>query len=149
MARVRYLGSMRFLIPLVFASPAAAWEFSPTPICTLTQSEPGIEVIVTYDQAVPEYTIILTRANPWPEAGLFQMSFTGSRSFTITTDRHVLSDDRKSLSVIDSGFGNVLDGLQYNERVAAISGEVDVSFDLTDAAPAVAAFRECPAVVTS
>ena len=134
---------------MLLASPAIAWEFTPTPICTLTHIAQEVEVVVTYDPALPEYTITLTTPDPWPDAPQFGLAFIGPRALSIGTDRHVLSDDRRSLSVTDTGFGNVLDGLQFNTAVTGASGAASVTFDLTDAASAVAAFRECPAVVTS
>lgn len=140
---------MRFLIPFLLASPATAWEFSPTPICTLTHSAPTVDVVVTYDASLPEYTITLTTQTTWPEAPQFGLTFAGPRPLAIATDRHILSDDRKSLTVKDTGFGNVLDGLELNAQAIGTSGSAQVVFDLTDAAPAVAAFRECPLDVTS
>lgn len=141
---------MRLLILLFLAArPATAWEFSPTPICTLTHRQAEVDVIVTYDAALPEYTITLTTPAPWPEADQFGLSFVGPRALSIGTGQHQLSQDGQSLRVADTGFGNVLDGLQFNNTAIGISGDKQVRFDLTDAAPAVAAFRECPAVVTS
>lgn len=140
----------RFLIPLIFlASPAAAWDFTPTPICTLTHQEAAGQVVVTYDASIPEYTITLTRTDPWPEAPFFGMSFVGQRGGSIGTDRHTLSEDGRSLTVKDSGFGNVLDGLEFNDTALGTSGDATLTFSLDGAAPAVAAFRACPAVVTS
>lgn len=141
---------MRFIICLsLLASPTAAWEFTPTPICTLTHSEAHVDVTVTYDPALPEYTITLTTPEPWPDAPQFGLTFIGPRGLAIGTDRHVLSDDQRSLTVADTGFGNVLDGLQFNDTATASSADTSVTFDLSDAATAVEAFRDCPAVVTS
>jgi len=129
---------MRFLICLaLLASPAVAWEFTPTPICTLTHRQAQVDVTVTYDPALP------------PDAAQFGLTFNGPRGLAIGTSRHVLSGDRQSLTVADTGFGNVLDGLQFNDSATATTGTAVVTFDLTDAAPAVEAFRNCPAVVTS
>lgn len=141
---------MRFLICLaLLASPAVAWEFTPTPICTLTHRQAQVDVTVTYDPALPEYTITLMTPEPWPDAAQFGLTFNGPRGLAIGTSRHVLSGDRQSLTVADTGFGNVLDGLQFNDSATATTGTAVVTFDLTDAAPAVEAFRNCPAVVTS
>lgn len=133
----------------LLASPAAAWEFTPSPVCTLTYSDASVDVVVTFDPAIPEYSITLTTPRPWPQADQFGLTFAGPRGLSIGTDRHVLSDDRFSLTVTDTGFGNVLDGLQFNEQAIGASGDAQVTVDLTDAAPAVAAFRACPADVTS
>lgn len=141
---------MRLIISFcLLASPLTAWEFSPSPICTLTHSGADVEVVVTYDANLPEYTITLTTPAPWPQADQFGLSFIGPRALSIGTGQHELSEDGQSLRVADSGFGNVLDGLQFNQTAIGTSGDKQVSVDLTDAAPAVAAFRQCPAVVTS
>lgn len=62
---------------------------------------------------------------------------------TIGTDRHVLSPDGRSLTVTDTGFGNVLDGLAFNTTATALSGAEALPFDLAGAGPAVEAFRSC------
>ncbi len=62
---------------------------------------------------------------------------------TIGTGRHQLSADGKTLTVSDSGFDNVLDGLAYNGRATALAEGTEVPFDLTGARPAVEAFRAC------
>ncbi len=71
------------------------------------------------------------------------MRFDGPRALAIGTDRHRLSGDGKSLTVTDLGFGNVLDGFQFNATATAIAAGTEVPFDLTDAAPAVREFRAC------
>jgi hypothetical protein len=45
--------------------------------------------------------------------------------------------------VSDRGFGNVLDGLEFNQVALAATGDRVVSIDLDGAAPEVAAFRAC------
>ncbi|SEW30427.1 hypothetical protein SAMN04488515_2155 [Cognatiyoonia koreensis] len=136
-------------LSLLLASPATAWEFTPIPICTLSHDQPGVAVVVTFDPALPEYAITITRDTAWPEGPIFQLGFEGPRPSVLSTDRHTLSADGTSLTVRDTGFGNVLDGLAANVRSRAVVGETAVTFDLADAAPAVAAFRACPAEVTS
>jgi hypothetical protein len=140
-----YVSRMRHLIALlVFASPAAAWEFSPSPICTLTDAEGTITV--TYDARLPEYSITITLAEgTWPDDPAFAMSFAGNRPIFIQTDRHRNSPDGRSLTVTDSGFGNVLDGLEFNRRAYAISGDTTVGVSLEGIGPAMEAFRACPA----
>ncbi|MEM9438222.1 MAG: hypothetical protein AAGA15_14385, partial [Pseudomonadota bacterium] len=96
---------MRFLVVLLLASPAAAWEFTPGPPCLLTHAEQGIEVELTHDPSAPLFTITLRRAEPWPEGGVFSISFAGGA--TISTDRQTLSDGGRALTVADRGFGNV------------------------------------------
>jgi hypothetical protein len=61
----------------------------------------------------------------------------------ISTGRHVLSEDGRTLSVRDRGFGNVLNGLEFNVVALAATGDRVVSIDLDGAAPEVAAFRAC------
>lgn len=125
------------LLPL--AAPAAAWEFSPLPVCTLSAPQ----VTVTYDAALPEYAITLTLpAGDWPTGTNFAIRFDGDRPLTIGTDRHVIDGNR--LTVRDRGFGNVLDGLQFNTTALAIAGDQVLVIPLGDAAPAVAQFRDCP-----
>jgi hypothetical protein len=49
------------------------------------------------------------------------------------------------VTVKDSGFGNVLDGLEFNNTATAILGNEAVTFGLENAGPAVRAFRACTA----
>lgn len=135
---------MRHVLALVlFASPVQAWEFSPNPVCTLSHETPEVAVKLTYDARVAEYAIALTRSTPWPDYPIFAMRFDGPRGLTISTSRHVL--DRETLTVTDSGFGNVLNGLEFNETALAMTGEDAVAIPLAGAAPAVQAFRACTA----
>jgi len=119
---MRYL----FVIALLLASPATAWEFRPVPICTLAQSD-EIDVKVTYDAVREEYAIALTRNGPAP--------------LTISTDRHQINGD--TLIVTDRGFGNVLKGMEGNFVATAITGPLAVPITLAGAAPEVAKFRAC------
>lgn len=133
---MHYVPSMRaFLILMTFASPAAAWEFSASPVCTLS-SDQG--VTVTYDGAL--YEIALTRAGGWPDAPLFSMRFDPSGPF-ISTPRHQVEGD--TLTVTDTGFGNVLAGLENNQSATAILGDLSIPIDLNGAADPTRAFREC------
>lgn len=139
---------MRLMIALcVFASPLAAWEFSPTPICTLDHQGAEGQLTITYEPALPQYRLTITLADQtWPAAPVFGMAFAGGREIRIQTDRHTLSDDGQSLTVIDSGFGNVLDGLAFNSRAYAVLGEQMVAFSLVGIASPLTEFRACPAV---
>ncbi|KAF0115641.1 MAG: hypothetical protein FD150_928 [Rhodobacteraceae bacterium] len=136
---------MRPLIALLLlTAPAQAWDFTPTPICTILNDTPDLSVRVTYDPAQPEpYAITLTRPEPWPVADTFGLRFDGSAGLTIGTGRHQLSPDRRTLTVSDTGFGNVLDGLAFNGMATALAGDTAIPFDLTGARPAVEAFRAC------
>jgi hypothetical protein len=136
---------MRTLIALLClaASPGWAWDFTPEPICTLSWADGDSSVVVTYDPRGPEYAIALTRATPWPREPVFAIQFEGPRGITISTSRHRLSDSGRTLTVTDRGFGNVLDGLQYNDRANAVTGSATLAVPLEGAAPAVEAFRDC------
>jgi hypothetical protein len=140
-----YLPLMRMLLPLLLvAGPAQAWEFTPAPVCTLTHATPEASVTVTWDprQAEP-YAIRIDRAEPWPGGPVFAIDYVGGRPLTISTSRHRLGDGGTSLTVTDGGFGNVLDGLEFNETATALLGEARVPFPLAGAAEPVRAFRAC------
>ena len=85
-----------FMLPLALAlvaTPATAWEAGRDgAICTLAHNDPvDGDIRLTYDPSGPLYSITVTRTEPWPEAPVFGMAFTGGTELTITTDRHVLS----------------------------------------------------------
>ena len=134
--------------------PAAAWEFSDSPVCTLSHMTDEVAVTVTFDPALAEYAITLTLDGaPWPVVPAFAIAFDGAAPLVIQTDRHQLSDDGQSLRVTDTGFGNVLDGLEFNATALGIAlafaGDRRVVVPLAGAAPAVREFRACPSPVTS
>lgn len=134
-------------LPLFFAAvPAAAWEFVPSPVCTLSHEANEAQVTVTYDprQAQP-WTIALTVTGGWPGATSFGIAFDGPRALSIGTDRQVLGDGGRTLSVSDTAFGNVLDGLQFNSTATAVSGERVVVLPLDGVAPEVEKLRACAA----
>ena len=136
---------MRFLLALLLLTiPAQAWDFTPTPICTIRNDTPTLSVRVTYDPGQPQpYAISLTRPDPWPITETFGLRFEGPMAMSIGTSRHQLSPDGRTVTVTDTGFGNVLDGLALNGFAAAMAGDTLVPFDLTGARPAVEAFRAC------
>ncbi|MEX0956565.1 MAG: hypothetical protein WDZ83_15310 [Rhizobiaceae bacterium] len=147
-----YLLSMRFAAAFLslLATPAAAWEFTPMPVCTLSNDTDTGRVVVTYDPRLTEpYEISVTGTAPWPDAPVFSMRFDGQRGLVISTNRHRLSDGGRTLSVTDSGFGNVLDGLEFNNAATALAGDIAVPFPLAGAAPEVRAFRACVAAPTA
>lgn len=135
----------------LLATPAGAWEFTAAPVCTLSHDAPGAAVRITHDPRRPEpYAIALTRPEaPWPEAASFALAFEGPRGFTITTGRHGLSDGGRTLTVTDRGFGNVLDGLQFNETATARAGDLGLGLSLAGAAEPVEAFRACAAALAA
>lgn len=145
-----YLSGMKqclvaVLLGLIAApTPAAAWQAGTEgPLCILSHDQGAISVRLTYDPRVPLYTIAITAAETWPVADGFGIQFVGEQPNTIQTNRHVLSPDLRTLSVSDRGFGNVLDGLQFNETAIAMSGLTAATVSLEGAAPAVETFRTC------
>lgn len=136
---------MRLALALaLLATPAAAWEFRADPLCTLLHDTPTARLVITRDPARPEpYALTLTRAAPWPAAAGFAIRFQGARPFAIGTDRHRRSPDGRSLTVTDTGFGNVLDGLELGGRAVAVSGAAAEMLDLSGAAGPLRAFRAC------
>jgi hypothetical protein len=143
---MRYLVLTAACALLAGAIPALAWRAGvDAGLCTLDHSGAEAEVRLTYDPSLPEYTIAIRLSEPWPEAAVFAMRFEGPRGNMISTSRHALSEDGRTLSVRDRGFGNVLNGLEFNVVALAAAGEMVVSIDLDGAAPEVAAFRACTA----
>ena len=138
---------IRALAFLVCAAPAHAWEFTPTPICTLSHAEAHAEVKVTYDHATTLYAIAVTSVEGWPGAAAFSIWFDGAQPNTISTTRH--SIDANTLTVTDSGFGNVLDGLEFNMTATAFTQTAAVSVSLDGAAGPVQQFRACASAITS
>jgi len=135
----------------VFGAPALAWDFEPTPVCTLSHETAQIALAVTYDPTLPEpYAIALTLSQgTWPDVPVFALRFDGPDGLVISTNRHSLSDDGRTLRVTDRGFGNVLDGIGLNRLVTALAGPLAVTVPLDGAGPPLAAFRDCPQGVTS
>lgn len=124
--------------------PALAWQAGTDgALCTLTHLESGREVFLTYDPAAPLYSITVTRPDPWPEEAIFAIRFAGGDTATISTDRHRLTSDGRSLTVVDRGFGNVLMGLSNNATMATLLRGAEEVFSLEGAAPQVEIFRNC------
>ena len=137
----------RILSLMLLAAPAHAWEFSPTPICTLSHAERGAEVTVTYDHATSLYAIAVASNDGWPTAPAFSIRFDGARPNTISTTRH--QTGANTLTVTDSGFGNVLDGLEFNSIATAFTQTAAVTVSLEGAAGPVQQFRACTSAITS
>lgn len=130
---------------LLSATPAAAWEASREgPVCLLTHKTDEAEVIVSHDatKTVP-YAIDLTLEGGWKDGPVFAIRFDGLGPRTITTDRHTL--DGNTLTVTDTGFGNVLDGIAQNFVALATTGETALVIPLEGAAPEVEEFKACAA----
>ena len=134
----------------LLTAPAVAWEFTPTPVCTLSHANASASLTVTYDPRRPEpYAIAVTNAARWPDSPVFSMTFEGQQSLTISSSRQKLSDGGRTLTVTDKGFGNVLNGLEFNTTATAILGGTSIPFPLEGAAPEVKAFRACVAAPTA
>jgi hypothetical protein len=131
------------LILLGMTTSVQAWEFTPGLPCLLTHATSEAAIKLTHDPAAPLYSITITRQFPWPEGPVFAIRFNGSNGLTISTDRHVFSDDRRGLTVTDRGFGNVLNGMEFNDSATAMLGQTQVEIPLQGAAGPVAAFRVC------
>lgn len=133
-----------FALALILpAQVSQAWEFTPGLPCLLTHEFGSVSVELTYDPTAPLYTISVTQAAPFTPAPIFSIRFVGKAPLTISTDRHRFSNDGRTLTVQDRGFGNVLNGLQFNEVAAAMLGAQVIPIPLDGAAGPVAAFRDC------
>lgn len=130
------------LVPL----PAFAWDVTVGPVCRLVHDTGQAQVELTFDPMRPWYTITVTRDEAWPDAGIFTMRFEGAAPNQIATARHSFSDDGLGLTAADRGFGNVLDGLQFNDTAYAVAGDVTVAIPLDGAADPVQIFRLCQPV---
>lgn len=133
------------LAAILTATPILAWEFTPGQPCLLTHETSEAAIELTYDPTGPLYSLTVTRAERWPDASVFAMRFDGPNPISIGTSRHERTYGGLALSVTDTGFGNVLDGLQFNQTAHAIAGDVTVSFPLAGASDPVQAFRTCTA----
>ncbi|MEO0915779.1 MAG: hypothetical protein AAFY31_02180 [Pseudomonadota bacterium] len=133
------------LLFLLLANPATAWEATRDgPVCFLTHETEDAEIVVSHDitKAVP-YAIELTRVEGWQAGPFFAIRFDGLGPLTITTDRHTVTD--KTLTVTDTGFGNVLNGIAQNFVALATSGATAMVIPLEGAAPEVEKFKDCTA----
>lgn len=127
----------------LLTTQAHAWTFTPGQPCILSHDTQNASIELTYDPAAPLYTLSITRSDPFIPAPVFSMQFQSAVPIAIGTDRHRLTNDNRTLSVADSGFGNVLDGLQFNTTATATLGDLTLEFPLAGAAEPVAAFRAC------
>lgn len=127
------------LLPL----QAQAWTFTPGQICRLSHETAEAKIELTFDPGLPLYSLTISRNTRLPQVEPFVMRFIGPAGRVISTDRHEFAKGGTSMTVKDSGFGNVLDGLQFNQTAEAILGDTTLRFPLEKAANAVAAFRKC------
>jgi len=138
MSRAAWLKALAGAALCLPALGAAAWEFTPSPVCTLTDASSPTRLEITFDGEI--YAMTLTHPDGWPDAAAFSIQFAPNGPF-ISTNRHQVVGP--ALSVSDSGFGNVLTGLEINTRAVAILGPLEREIDLNGARPAVEAFRAC------
>ncbi len=138
-----FTGQVLAAILMLIPHHAQAWEFTPGLPCLLTHEEKGVAFALTYDPGLPLYVITITHPERWTDAPAFAMRFDGQMPIAIGTDRHEIDASGRSVTVRDSGFGNVLNGLQFNTTATASLGSQSVSVSLEGAAEPVAAFRAC------
>lgn len=132
------------LFAILAGQPALGWEFSPSPVCTLSFESDDARVSVTHDPRLSlPYSIAITLPDAWPAGIDFTIRFDGPQALTIGTNRHVPSDGGRTLTVSDVGFGNVLNGLEFNRTATAMAGGRAVALPLDGAAPEVEKFRAC------
>jgi hypothetical protein len=136
---------MRALVALAFVTAgfgpttdAHAWEFSTEPICTVTDAGSQTALKLTYDGTI--YTLHLTHSDGWASADIFAIRFAPNGPF-IQTTRHQINGT--TLSVADTGFGNVLTGLQINQTAQAMLGETIRDITLEGAFKPVEKFKSC------
>ncbi|MCC5975472.1 MAG: excinuclease ABC subunit B [Rubellimicrobium sp.] len=133
------------ILVVLSAGPALAWEFVEDRLCRMTGGTDEVLVEVTFDPVGGDYAISLTLTGAtWPAADVFGIAFDGGWPLLIQTDRHALTGDGRTLTVTDTGFGNVLAGMEFNRTASAIADDRQVAIPLDGAAEAVAAFRACP-----
>jgi hypothetical protein len=142
---------MRLVLACLFLStPAHSWEATIGDICTLSHDTDAAHVLLTFDPGRPLYTLtVKLKSRTWSVSPWFAMRFDGGNPIEIATARHILSQDRFELTASDTGFGNVLDGLEYNETALAFTQTQVVQLPLDGAAPKVRAFRECSGAALS
>lgn len=137
-------------LALVVATPAHTWEATSGAVCILAHETPEASVELTYNPVLPLYSITLTRkTNPWTRGPVFEMRFDGPRGLTISTGRHSLAEDNTALTVTDTGFGNVLNGLEFNRTATALLADQTLTIPLDGAAGPVADFRACTEAATT
>ena len=129
---------------LMSTSAAFAWNFTPDPICRVTEKQDLLEINLTYDHATEIYAIAFTKSEaPWEQGAQFSIRFEGPRPKLIRTNRHEFSADGYTLTASDTGFGNVLDGIQYNTLAAIQTGDERIFIQIHKSFPAMEAFRKC------
>lgn len=134
---------------LAVSTPVSAWEFEPLSKgkwrCALTHEAQGATWQVLYDPRAPEYALEITLDDAtWPSAPAFFLEFTGGAAARLSTNRQSISQDRRTLTVTDSGFSNVLSGLGANTAASAVFGNRLERADLYGIKEPLADFVACP-----
>ncbi len=141
-------GMKALCIIACLGTPASAWEaYRDGPVCLLGHTTKAGSILVGHDPRKPlPYAIQLQRAKePWAGGPVFAIRFDGPGRSMISTQRHQVLDDGAEVVVTDSGFENVLRGLEQNFVGLATLGKQSMVLPLDGAAPEVARFRTCSA----
>lgn len=135
-----------FCVIACLGTPAVAWEaYRDGPVCLLEHTSETGHILVSHDPRNPQpYAIQLRQTDSsWTGGPVFAIQFDGPGRSLITTQRHQVLDNGAELVVTDSGFENVLRGLEQNFVALATLGGQAMVLPLDGAAPEVARFRTC------
>ncbi|MEM1301161.1 MAG: hypothetical protein AAGH17_01155 [Pseudomonadota bacterium] len=127
----------------LLASPSTAWDVTTGAICVLEDQQSGVAVTLTYDPEGPLYSITVTTPTPWADGPVFAIAFLGANPLQITTNQHVLSEDKRAVTVVDRGFDNVLNGMEFNTTAIASLAGREVAFDLQAVDDPMQPFKNC------
>lgn len=98
--------------------------------------------MITYDPGATLYALRIThQSEDWAASTSFGMRFSGGVPITIGTSQHLIDGPR--LTVSDRGFGNVLNGLEFNTTATAFTDTQSVDLSLKNVADPLQAFRAC------
>lgn len=132
------------LITFFCASAAQAWVYDGRADCSVRHQTDKLGILLSYAPQTGLYSIAITRWDKaWAGGNRFSMKFDGPKPIFITTDRHELAQNKTTVIASDTGFGNVLDGLEFNFVAAAQLGRERVTIPLKGAKSEIAKFREC------
>jgi len=126
------------IIAGLIGSPSLAWDFTTSPICTVTDRGSDTALKLAFDG---EFCVLhLSHLEGWQNDEVFAIRFAPNGPF-IQTTRHQIDD--QTLSVSDAGFVNVLKSLQDNQVGQVLLGETVRNIDLSGAYPPVENFKNC------
>jgi hypothetical protein len=139
---------MRALLILsltLIAGSARAWDFAATPLCTLADRTDRQATVLQFDPGADQpWSITMTlQDGTWPAAPGLTMAFLGGQELVIGTDRHILSDGARSVTVRDRGFDNVIAGLAQNQVAIATMGDRVMEIPLAGIAGPLQQFLDC------